>query len=546
MAQTLRHPLTPAVQRWLAALPVLLVVAPLVPGLWWAFAPATQTAAWQAFWADPQWPQAARASAVSAGVGTVLAGGLAMGITRWHYPSAAWWRIQARLPALLAMPHTAFAVGLLFLIAPAGWFTRPLTIVLGWDGPPDWDTVQDPWALSLALALGLKESWFLLWAVFGVLGEQNTQQQLLVARTLGYTPARAWRLVVWPQVLPRLKWPLLAAWAYGWSVVDMALVLGPNTPPTLAVLVWQWLTDPAPGLQAQGAVGVVVLLGLFALASAGGAVALRGWLRWRRYPSGQRGRATVWWVGAVGRALPWGVLGSGWGVVLVLGVWSVAGAWFYPALWPQQLTLTAWAQADFTPLFNTFTLAMASSLLALVVAVVWLEWGPTRWTACLYLPLLLPMLPLVAGQYSTLLALQQDGRWVAVVWAHLLWVLPYTVLMLAGPYRALDPRWVLLARTLGLSCWAACWRVKWPLLLRPLLAALAVGFAVSVAQYLPTLFAGGGRWATVTTEAVALSAGGNRRVLAAQALMQVGLPWLVFGWAVVLPRALAHHRKGWR
>jgi putative thiamine transport system permease protein len=42
-----------------------------------------------------------------------------------------------------------------------------------------------------------------------------------------------------------------------------------------------------------------------------------------------------------------------------------------------------------------------------------------------------------------------------------------------------------------------------------------------VAQYLPTLFAGGGRFVSVTTEAVALSAGGNRRVLAVQAQLQI-------------------------
>ncbi len=47
--------------------------------------------------------------------------------------------------------------------------------------------------------------------------------------------------------------------------------------------------------------------------------------------------------------------------------------------------------------------------------------------------------------------------------------------------------------------------------MRPILATFAVGFAVSVAQYLPTLFAGGGRFVTVTTEAVALSAGGRFR-----------------------------------
>ena len=84
------------------------------------------------------------------------------------------------------------------------------------------------------------------------------------------------------------------------------------------------------------------------------------------------------------------------------------------------------------------------------------------------------------------------------------------------------------------------------MLLRPIMAALAVGFAVSVAQYLPTLFAGGGRFVTVTTEAVALSAGGNRRVLAVQALLQIALPLAAFGLVALLSYWFSRHRKGLR
>ena len=53
--------------------------------------------------------------------------------------------------------------------------------------------------------------------------------------------------------------------------------------------------------------------------------------------------------------------------------------------------------------------------------------------------------------------------------------------------------------------------MKLPMLLRPMATAAAIGFAVSVAQYLPTLFIGAGRVATLTTEAVTLSSGADRR-----------------------------------
>jgi putative thiamine transport system permease protein len=79
-------------------------------------------------------------------------------------------------------------------------------------------------------------------------------------------------------------------------------------------------------------------------------------------------------------------------------------------------------------------------------------------------------------------------------------------------------------------------RVKWPLLRSALAASVAIGFAVSVAQYLPTLYVGAGRFATVTTEAVNLAAGGQRSLTAALAWLQWLLPVLVFALAARLGR----------
>ncbi|MFN7053661.1 MAG: ABC transporter permease, partial [Gemmobacter sp.] len=79
---------------------------------------------------------------------------------------------------------------------------------------------------------------------------------------------------------------------------------------------------------------------------------------------------------------------------------------------------------------------------------------------------------------------------------------------------------------------------------RPVLTAAAVGLAVSVGQYLPTLLIGGGRVETLTTEAVALSSGGNRRLIGAYALLQMLLPALGFAFALLLPALLFRNRRG--
>ena len=84
------------------------------------------------------------------------------------------------------------------------------------------------------------------------------------------------------------------------------------------------------------------------------------------------------------------------------------------------------------------------------------------------------------------------------------------------------------------------------MLLRPILTAAAVGFSVSVGQYLATLLIGGGRVATLTTEAVALASGGDRRAIGVYGLMQTGAALILFALALIVPAIVWRNRKGLR
>ena len=116
------------------------------------------------------------------------------------------------------------------------------------------------------------------------------------------------------------------------------------------------------------------------------------------------------------------------------------------------------------------------------------------------------------------------------------------LLALAGPYAGFDGRLRQSAAALGRRRWVFLGQVKWPLLRAALASSFAIGFAVSVAQYLPTLYVGAGRFATVTTEAVNLAAGGQRSLTAAYAWLQWLLPVLVFALAARVGRPRQWHR----
>jgi putative thiamine transport system permease protein len=207
----------------------------------------------------------------------------------------------------------------------------------------------------------------------------------------------------------------------------------------------------------------------------------------------------------------------------------------------------AWQSAIQTShsLWTTLALGAMSSGVALLWCLAWLECTPTRWRRALqrlvFIPLVMPGLLWTLGLYQLALHFKLDGSASGVVLAHTLSVLPYAFIALAPAYTQFDTRYAQLSSSFGKSYAVFLWKVKWPMLRTAIASSLAVGFAVSVALYLPTLFVGAGRIATVTTEAIGLSSGGQRSLLAAFAVLQTALPLVAFAWANHFGSPRNHH-----
>ncbi|MBM3524911.1 MAG: ABC transporter permease subunit [Alphaproteobacteria bacterium] len=464
-------------------------------------------------------------------------------------------RAERLLAPVLAIPHAALAIGLVFLIAPSGWIVRALSPwATGWTRPPDLATVNDPWGAALILGLLLKEVPFLLLMTLAALGQVRAAERMMVASTLGYGRVTAWFKGVFPLVYPQLRLPVYAVLAFSLSTVDVALILGPGNPPPLSPLVVRWLADRDVALYFPAAAGaclqLLIVVAAIALWRVGEAIAARIGRRWID-AGGRGGDHHAVEVAAFGASASIAIIVAASIVGLVL--WSLAATWRFPRALPDQWALAAWERAtrDMAwPLANTLIAAFAATAIALALVVACLENEQRRairpgagalWL--LYAPLLVPQTAFLFGVQVALVWAGLDGTWAAVIWSHLLFVVPYMFLSLADPWRALDPRFARTAACLGAPPWRVFLSVKLPILLRPLLVAAAVGFSVSVGQYLTTLFAGAGRFATLTTEAVTLAAGGDRRVLATYALAQAALPLLIYAAALALPTILYRNRR---
>lgn len=456
---------------------------------------------------------------------------------------------------LLAMPHLAIGIGIALVLAPSGLLLRLVSPwATGFELPPDWLIVNDPAGLSLIVGLILKETCFLVMALAAALAQVPSERFQAQSATLGYGTLKSWMTTVAPALQRQIRLPLMAVLVFGISNVEMAIPLSPGLPPTFSVLLWRWFTDPDPSIHAQAYAGTLLLLVLSVLAITA-AVALGRIVSRMLRVSAENGRrrgherplrfavATVLALGCV-----LGLL-----AVVAIGLRAVSGPWRFPALVPAQISLEN--LRDITTLATgtgLMTLALAGATAIVGIMLVLPAAERCRHSArarrqvgsWLFLPLLVPQMTFLFGVQILLVRLHIDGTFVAVLWSHLVFALPYLWGLLAPARAAVDPRYDQVAATLGVSPARRWLTVTAPLLARSSLLALALAISVSVALYLPTLFAGAGRVATAATEAAAAAGSGNLRLAAAHAILLTVIPLAAFAAAYAGGALLFRHRRG--
>ena len=558
--------------RWAPAVTVAAFALPMCAGLLGTLLPAFgvmpaigaasfSLAPWRALANHPGFATALQLTLVSGVVTTLLAVAAAIGLAAWLHERAWGQRIGAWMAPVLASPHSALAIGLSFVLAPSGWLVRWVSPGLtGWELPPDVSTVGHPSGWVLIVGLLIKEVPYLMLMTLGALNQVSARPYMAAARALGYRPVQAYLQVVLPLVYPQIRLPIFAVLAFSLSVVDVSMILGPGNPPTLAVLAVRWFADPDLQRVLPASAAAMLLLALVVACIVAWLALERGVARWghrwlaRGHRDGPLAATAAFASGACALlAVATGL------ALLALLLWSFTRQWRYPDALPQAWTFANWMRqsaAVLQPALNTLWIGLAATLVAALLVIACLEHEAQRaggadvprsfgtgslWL--LYMPLLVPQIAFLFGVQVLLIRMRLDATVAAVVLAHLVFVLPYFFLSLADPWRAFDTRYARSAASLGASRWRVFWRIKLPILLKPTLIACAVAFAVSVGQYLPTLFAGSGRVATLTTEAVTLASGEDRRVTAVWALLQSLLPMVAFAAAAWIPRIAYAQRR---
>jgi putative spermidine/putrescine transport system permease protein len=226
--------------------------------------------------------------------------------------------------------------------------------------------------------------------------------------------------------------------------------------------------------------------------------------------------------------------------LLPLVPWSLSAGWRWPDLLPERWSGRAWAYlvspgAQALPaLLTSLALAAAVTLLALAAGLpAALALGQRRFRGralvelLVFAPILTPPLTVAMGLQVVFVRLGLADTAPGVLLVHLVFAVPYVVLILASACAALGPEWEQQARSLGASPWRAFWHVTLPLLRPALAVAALLAFLVSWSQYALTLLIGGGAVFTLPLLVFAVARGSDPALAAAAALLFVA-PTIIF------------------
>lgn len=128
----------------------------------------------------------------------------------------------------------------------------------------------------------------------------------------------------------------------------------------------------------------------------------------------------------------------------------------------------------------------------------------------IYLPLILPAVAVMTATQTTLIQWRLTGTFTGIILVHVYFMLPYGLQIMIQMYRQIGTGYELSGKTLGATNWQIWQAITYPLLKPGLISASGLVFIISMSQYLPTFFIGGGK--IVTLPMILLPYGQNGRM----------------------------------
>ena len=208
--------------------------------------------------------------------------------------------------------------------------------------------------------------------------------------------------------------------------------------------------------------------------------------------------------------------------------------WFYPQLFPNELSLRAW-ESIFSAnskvsvaLLNSTILAVGVTFSSVVIglpaarALGLYKFRGKRIVEFLIIsPTIVPGIAVAMGLNINFIRWGLSGNILGVGLVHLVPVMPYVVLTLSGVFANYNPDYEQQARSLGAGALATFWYVTLPAIFPGIVVASLFAYLISWSQYILTFLIGAGQVITMPVLLFSTASGSNNALTAAMSLVFV-------------------------
>ena len=206
--------------------------------------------------------------------------------------------------------------------------------------------------------------------------------------------------------------------------------------------------------------------------------------------------------------------------------------WFYPQLFPNELSLRAWqsitASNSKVPeaLFNSTILAVGVTLSSIVIGIpaaralgLYSFRGKRIIEFLIISPTIVPGIAVAMGLNINFIRWGLSGSLLGVGLVHLVPVMPYVVLTMSGVFANYNPEFEQQARSLGAGTLSTFWYVTLPAIFPGIVVASLFAYLISWSQYILTFLIGAGQVITMPVLLFATASGTNNALTAAMSLV---------------------------
>lgn len=208
--------------------------------------------------------------------------------------------------------------------------------------------------------------------------------------------------------------------------------------------------------------------------------------------------------------------------------------WFYPQLFPNELSLRAW-ESTFSAnskvpeaLLNSTILALGVTMSSVVIGLpaaralgLYSFRGKRVIEFLIISPTIVPGIAVAMGLNINFIRWGLSGNLLGVGLVHLVPVMPYVVLTLSGVFANYNPEFEQQARSLGAGTLRTFWHVTLPAVFPGIVVASLFAYLISWSQYILTFLVGAGQVITMPVLLFSIASGTNNALTAAMSLVFV-------------------------